>query len=287
MRIDLHTHSCFSDGTDTPTQLMLKAGQAGLDMVGLTDHDTVDGWKEAEKAVNSSGVALIRGTEISCKAYVDGSAMGRSVHMLSYLHQGDDQGLKRLFEDVKNARTERVKKMVELLARDYRISLENVYSHAQEGVAIGRPHIADALVSAGYFTDRSECFNKVLYNGSPYYVIYCAPDVLDVIATIREAGGVPVYAHPRASRRQKLVPIDIIEQMVRAGLFGLEAYHRDHSDDEVAEVLAIARQFGIPVTGSSDYHGKGKPNRLGENLTDPAVVEAIETQGALNIIWPR
>lgn len=287
MRIDAHTHTLFSDGTDTPRELLMKAKIAGLDMVGLTDHDTVDGWAEAVAAVNDSGVALIRGTEVSCRAHVEGSQRGYTVHMLSYLHHPDDQGMAALFRETKRNRVERIRLMVQRIAEDYPISLDDVYAQAREGVAIGRPHIADALVGAGCFPNRNACFETVLNNRSPYYVPYQAPDAVDVVRTIRQAGGVPVYAHPRAAHRQRLVPSRIIRQMVDAGLFGLEAYHRDHSDEWVAAVETMAKHFGLEVTGSSDYHGLGKPNLLGENLTDWAVVKRIEEQGALDIVWPR
>lgn len=263
------------------------AASAGLDMVGLADHDTVDGWQEAAAAVDTTGVALLRATEISCKAFHRDRGTGRTVHMLSYLHRPDDPGLNDLFRRTKNARLTRTRMMVDKLSADFDITFDDVLAQAKDGVAIGRPHIADALVAAGYFPNRNACFANVLHPRSPYYVHYDAPDAVAVVATIRQAGGVPVYAHPRAAGRQKLVSTTVIRQMVEAGLFGMEAYHRDHYPREwVTAVETIARHFHIHVTGSSDYHGRGKPNRLGENLTPWETIKKIEDEGALPIIWP-
>lgn len=286
LRIDPHTHSTCSDGTDSPTELMENAAAAGLDLIGLTDHDTVEGWDEAASCVNKTGVGLLRGTEVSCRAYVDGSPQGRTVHMLSYLHKSDDPDMTALFNKTKSARMGRVEKMVERIAADYPITLDDVLAQAKEGVAIGRPHIADALIKAGCFPNRTACFDEVLNPRTPYYVQYWAPDAVEVVRIIRHAGGVPVYAHPRAVKRQRLVPTSVIRDMVKAGLFGLEAYHRDHSAEWVVAVQTIADHFGLPTTGSSDYHGDGKPNRLGENMTSCSVIKRIEDEGALPIIWP-
>ena len=121
---------------------------------------------------------------------------------------------------------------------------------------------------------------------SKYYVPHYAPGALDAVAAVRAAGGVPVFAHPGAQARGRVVPDSVIEDMVGAGLAGLEVHHRDHSPQQVARLTALAVRVGLLITGSSDYHGTGKPNRMGENVTDPAVLAAIEEQGTTAVVRP-
>lgn len=280
MRVDLHTHSRVSDGTDAPATLMADAAAAGLDVVALTDHDTTAGWDEAASAVAATGVALVRGTEISC------SAGGISVHLLSYLHDPEDPALAAELAASRDSRDGRARHMVELLARDLALTWEDVLAQAAPGATIGRPHVADALVARGHVPDRSAAFASLLATGSPYYVRYHAPDVVHAVELVRGAGGVPVMAHPRAAVRGRVVSDDVVRSMARAGLAGIEADHRDHTKADVAAVRDLAAALGLLVTGSSDYHGTGKPNMLGENLTDPAVLAAIEEQGRLAVLRP-
>ena len=268
-RIDPHTHSAYSDGTDTPAQLLAIAAQAGLDAIALTDHDTTTGWDEASAAVADTGVSLIRGAEMSC------SSSGITVHLLAYLFDPASPGL------VDNFRRTR-----ENLSADYPITLDDVLAFAPEGGPVGRPHIADALVAAGAFPDRSAAFVKALHPSGPYYVHHWAPDPVDAVRCVREAGGVPVLAHPRARKRQRVLPEAVIADMAAAGLFGIERDHRDHAPEDRADVERIAREMGLAVFGSSDYHGTGKPNRIGENTTDPQVIAEVIAQGAIEVVEP-
>ena len=193
VRIDPHTHSACSDGTDSPAELMARAAGSGLDVVGLTDHDTMAGWDEAASAVPVTGVTLLRGTEISC------AADGITLHLLSYLHRGDDQALSEAFAHARTSRDTRAQRMVERLSEDYPITWEDVIVQSSGAHTIGRPHIADALVAAGSFPDRDAAFAGPLATGSPYYVIHWALDPVEACRLVRAAGGVPVAAHPRAS----------------------------------------------------------------------------------------
>lgn len=277
MRIDLHAHTTISDGTDTPTQLVRKAKAVGVDVLGITDHDTTAGWEEASQVAVAEGVSLVRGAEISC------SIDGRTVHMLAYLFRPEPR-LTRHFEDATAVRRERARQIVDNLAADYPITWENVLAIAGESQVVGRPHIADALIAAGVFHSREEVFATVLHPKHKYYVHYQAPDPREVIADIRAAGGVPVWAHPRATKRGKVVPTAAFSGMVTAGLFGVEVWHRDHSPEMVAAISAIADHYGLEKLGSSDYHGTGKPNQLGENWTRAGVLEKILQQGALPLI---
>ncbi|MDO5727252.1 MAG: PHP domain-containing protein, partial [Bowdeniella nasicola] len=215
MRIDLHAHSAISDGTDTPTELMFAAAKAGLDVVALTDHDTIAGWDEAAAAVGSANVALVRGIEISC------SADGITAHLLGYLHnpaRGDD--LDALLSQARAARIRRIEEMTARIAKDYPISIADVYRQAGTSRTIGRPHLADALVAAGVIANRSAAFEQLLATSSPYYVRYQAPHPVEVTELVRAAGGVPIFAHPRATKRQRrFVSKNVIRDMVKAGLF--------------------------------------------------------------------
>ncbi len=278
--IDLHTHSDRSDGTESPAQVMAAARAAGLDVVALTDHDTWDGWPEAAAAVERTGVALVRGAEIST------SAGGISVHLLSYLHDPDARGLGAAVRRVRESRLGRARRMVDRIALDFDLTWEEVEARLEPGGTVGRPHIADALVARGYVTDRSTAFAEILSSRSPYYVPYDAPDVVEAVELVRRAGGVPVMAHPRAASRGRVVEDAVIEELAAAGLVGLEVDHRDHDEGARAQLRDLARSLGLFVTGSSDYHGAGKPNRLGEHLTDPAVLEQIESEGYLPVVRP-
>ncbi|OBY95661.1 PHP domain-containing protein, partial [Actinomyces oris] len=184
MRIDPHTHSACSDGTDSPAGLMAQAAAAGLDVVGLTDHDTMAGWQEAARAVPDTGVALLRGTEISC------AADGVTLHLLSYLHRADDAGLEAAFARARRSRDSRAQQMVERLSEDYPLTWEDVLSQSTDSHTIGRPHIADALVAAGSFPDRNAAFAGPLATSSPYYVHHWALDPVEACRLVRAAGGV-------------------------------------------------------------------------------------------------
>lgn len=280
MRIDTHTHTAYSDGTDTPSQLMDKAATAGLDMIGLTDHDTTAGWDEAAACVSAVGVSLLRGAEFSCA--VDGI----TVHMLGYLFNPHDAGINALFVQQMESREGRARRLVENLSHDYPLEWDDVTAFAPKGGPIGRPHIADALVQKGYFPDRAACFEIALHPRGPYYVHRESADARDVVRTIRAAGGVPVIAHPRAGKRQRLINVERIKEMAQCGLFGIERDHRDHDEAGRGEVDALAVELGLRIFGSSDYHGMGKPNQLGENLTAPDVVAALEEEGQLEVLRP-
>ncbi|MBO0920676.1 PHP domain-containing protein [Cellulomonas sp. zg-ZUI222] len=278
MRIDLHTHSRASDGTQTPAELVTAARDAGLDVVALTDHDTTDGWDEAAAAARDVGVALVRGTEVSARS------RGVSVHLLSYLQDPDRPALADELARARDSRVHRAQRIVERLARDVPITWQDVLDQARDAVAVGRPHIADALVARGVVPDRDVAFAHLLASDGPYHVDHYAPEAPDAVAAIRASGGVPVFAHPAADARGRIVPDRVFDELAEAGLAGLEVFHRDHSPAQRERLLAIAERLGLLVTGSSDYHGTGKLNRLGENLTEPQVLDEIVRQGTTEVV---
>ena len=269
MRIDLHTHSSASDGTERPAELMRAAAAAGLDVVALTDHDTTRGWSEAEEAL-PSGLRLVRGAEISC--VYDGI----SLHLLAYLFDPSHAELAAEMSMALDDRVPRAKAIVaKLAAAGHPVTWELVLDQLQDGATVGRPHIADTLVAAGVVADRNEAFTTLLHDDGPFFVGHYYVDALRAVELVRAAGGVPVFAHPAAATRGTTVGDDAIRAMAAAGLAGLEVEHRDHAPADRERLRALAGELGLLVTGASDYHGAGKDNRLGEHTTDPAVLEAL------------
>lgn len=277
-RADLHTHSNVSDGTEPPEVVVAEAARAGLAAVALTDHDTVAGWAAATVAAEENGITLVRGMEMSCRA---GHV---TIHLLSYLHDPDHPGLAAEIARARASRVDRARLMVDYIAADHPLTWELVLAQAQEGATIGRPHVADALVQLGVIEHRSQAFESILHKSSPYYVPYYSPDHRDAVRLVREAGGVPVIAHPFAHARGPVVDDEDVAAMVDAGLLGIEVDHRDHDPASTERAARLGQRFGLLMTGSSDYHGAGKPNRLGENTTDLATVERIAELGALELV---
>lgn len=282
MRIDLHTHSTASDGTDTPAELVRNAATAGLDVVALTDHDTVGGHDEAVKALHELGspLTLVTGAELSCK--VDGISM----HMLAYLFDPAEPELFRERELVRDDRVPRARAMVgKLQELGVPVTWEQVAAIAGDG-SVGRPHIATALVDLGVVDSVSDAFTeRWLANDGRAYVEKHEFDPFDAVRLVKAAGGVTVFAHPGAHKRGETVPESVIAALAAAGLDGIEVDHMDHDEATRARLRGFAAETGLLVTGSSDYHGSRKTCRLGEWVTDPEVYREIARRatGALPI----
>ena len=198
--IDLHTHSTASDGTEAPSVVVERAVEAGLTTVALTDHDTTLGWAQASDAARAHGIRLVPGIEVSC------SRWGKSIHLLAYLPDPDDADLVADLARARVSRDTRLDRMVALMAADgIPVTLESVRAEVEDGATAGRPHIADALVTAGVVDHRDEAFAQWLGNDSPYYVSHYAPDPVRAIGLVRAAGGVPVIAHPWSCTRGRVV----------------------------------------------------------------------------------
>jgi len=270
--IDLHTHTTASDGTDSPAALVNKALSAGIKTLAITDHDSTSGWSEAITALRPS-LSLVLGAEISTL-----TLDGISVHMLGLLFDGEDKSMQNMLAESRDTRIPRMRKMIDLLAADgINISIEDVMAAIPVGATLGRPHLADALVRNRVVATRDEAFLELLHNDSKYYVTHAAPTPEDAIRQINQAGGVAVIAHPFASRRGEVISAATFTNLVAAGLHGIEVNHRDHSQAEREQLAQIADQLGLVKTGSSDYHGNGKLNELGENLTDPEQWARLES----------
>ncbi|QEO15563.1 PHP domain-containing protein [Agromyces intestinalis] len=266
---DLHVHSTVSDGTVAPADLLAEAAEAGIPAIALTDHDSTAGWAEASAAVPGTGVALIPGMELSTR---EGFT---SVHLLAYLIDPLNEALLAETARIRESRLTRAEEIVRRISTDYDLTWDDVLAQAAEGATIGRPHIADALVARGHVADRSAAFAGILHHSSVYAQPHYAPDPLTAVRLVRAAGGVPVLAHPGTRGVERLLPEERLARLVDAGLFGLEVDHPENRAAAKPRLRQLADRFGLVVTGSSDYHGAGKQNRLGEHRTPPEIVARI------------
>ncbi|MEU9645972.1 PHP domain-containing protein [Streptomyces sp. NPDC048188] len=269
MRIDLHTHSTASDGTDTPAELVRKAAATGLDVVALTDHDTTRGHAEAVAAL-PEGLTLVTGAELSCR--LDGISM----HMLAYLFDPEEPALLAERELVRDDRVPRARAMVARLNElGVPVTWEQVARIAGEG-SVGRPHVASALVELGVVPSVNDAFtSQWLADGGRAHVAKHETDPFEALRLIKGAGGVAVFAHPAAAKRGRTVPESAIADLAAAGLDGIEVDHMDHDERTRARLRGTAKELGLLVTGSSDYHGSRKTCVLGEYTTDPEVYGEI------------
>jgi 3',5'-nucleoside bisphosphate phosphatase len=272
MRIDLHTHSSVSDGTDTPSELVGKARAAGLDVLGLTDHDTFDGLDEAVAEGERLGVDVVRGMELSC------SRRGSSVHVLAYGPDPASPGLATEMARVRDGRLGRLAGVLAKLAElGVPVSEAEVMAQVGESPSVGRPHIADALIKAGHVRDRQEAFDRFLADGGPAHVHRYTIEVDRGIDLVHEAGGLAVIAHPWGRGREHVLPPSVLEALVRDhGLDGVEVDHQDHDSETRRQLRTLADKLGLLATGSSDYHGTGKLDHdLGCNTTEPTVFDEM------------
>jgi predicted metal-dependent phosphoesterase TrpH len=270
-RIDLHCHSTASDGTFTPAELVAAGPAAGLDVMAITDHDTTGGWAPAA-AARPDGLRLVRGAELSCRWF--GAQPAIALHLLAYLFEPAEPRLAADLARLRTDREQRAEKIVNKLSADgVPISWAEVHEYAAGG-SVGRPHIAQALIRAGLVRTTNEAFAS-RWLGARYFVPKSDLDVFEAVRAVRAAGGVAVFAHPRATSRGRVVPDRLIAELADAGLFGLEADHEDHSPAERVHVRSLAESLGLVVTGSSDFHGTHKTVQLGAFTTDPAAYEKI------------
>jgi predicted metal-dependent phosphoesterase TrpH len=273
MRIDLHTHSSVSDGTDTPAELVRKARAFGLDVVAVADHDTFDGLDEAVAEGERLGIRVVRGMELSCSRH------GDSVHVLAY---GADPASPALAAEMARVRDGRLGRLAGVLAKlaelGVPVSEADVMAQVGDSPSVGRPHIADALIQAGHVRDRQEAFDRFLADGGPAHVHRYTIEVDRGIDLVHEAGGLAVIAHPWGRGREYVLPSSALEALARDhGLDGIEVDHQDHDSETRERLRALADALGLLATGASDYHGVGKLDHdLGCNTTDPAVFNEMQ-----------
>jgi 3',5'-nucleoside bisphosphate phosphatase len=270
VRADLHSHSTASDGTCPPAEVMRRARAAGLDVIALTDHDTVAG-HDAARAALPPGLTLVPGMELSCR--MD----GHSVHLLSYLFDPADPELAAEIARIRESRVRRAEEMVERLAElGAPVTWEQVSALAAGGV-VGRPHIARALAEAGAIDSPDQAFGPDWIGpGGRAYVSRYALDPARAIALVRAAGGVTVLAHPRA--RGWLMPDDVIAGLADAGLSGIEVWHPDQDHDQRVQLQALAARLGLLASGGSDDHGELTGYRIGSDTIAPDAYERLISQ---------
>ena len=270
---DLHTHSNASDGTDSPGELISKAHAAGLSGIALTDHDTLQGWKEAVEYLRP-GMSLILGSEISCQ-----TTDGISVHMLGLLFDPQNQPLSSTLAQTRENRIGRMERIIARLNEaGYEITLADVLAQLSDDATLGRPHLADALIAKNIVASREEAFEKLLHNDSKFYIPHYSPTPEAVIKLIKAAGGVAVIAHPFASLRGRIISTESFAGMAEAGLDGIEVSHRDHTLEQRELLADVAKKYDLVQTGASDYHGNGKLNLLGEFTTSAEDFEKLEAR---------
>ena len=266
MRIDLHTHSDRSDGTTSPAELVCHAVERGMDVLAITDHDTTEGWALATEAALESGLTLVRGLEVSCKL------AGHGVHLLAYLPDPTYEPLAHELERILDGRNARLPATLDKL-RGVGIDIEesDVRRIAGDAAAMGRPHVADALVDLGVVEHRGQAFDRYLGSQGPAYVHRYAAPLEAMISVVAEAGGVSVIAHPWAKRHNfDALDEDGLAALRDLGLSGIEVDHQDHDDRTRDTLRGIARNLDLVATGSSDFHGDGKvDHEIGCNMTDP------------------
>jgi 3',5'-nucleoside bisphosphate phosphatase len=278
LRIDLHAHSTASDGTDSPAELVVAAKAAGIDVLAITDHDTTSGWAEAAAAL-PAGVQLIRGAEFSCVSPTGRGDRDVSVHLLGYLFDPEHEAIVAEQTRLRTERRERLRKITGKMAADgYPVDAEKILALLPDGTSAGRPHLARALVTAGVVESVNEAFATLLHNGSPYYVPKADTPIGTAIAMLRAAGGVPVFAHPLARRRGRVVEPSMIVELSAAGLAGVEVDHPDHSTEDRDLLRGLAGDLGLFTTGSSDYHGTNKTTPLAAETTACSALDALLDQ---------
>jgi 3',5'-nucleoside bisphosphate phosphatase len=271
--IDLHTHTTFSDGTSTPTELLEEAAELGLSAIAVTDHDTVDGLPEALAAGERLGVRVVPGVEINCEHEQV------TLDVLGYFLAGApneelEQELAELrhYRDQRNARI-----LVRLAELGYPIGTDDL-AEAAGGGAVGRPHIGEAMVRLGYADSVSDAFKRFLKRGAPAYVDRRRLALGHAIRLLRASGGLPVIAHPGIIRTDAAGLEHIVREAARAGLTGIEVLYPLHDEATVARCAGLAERYALAPTGGSDYHGRVKPDiRLGVAASgEPVPDELLE-----------
>ena len=252
-RIDLHLHTRYSDGSLTPTEVVALAHQAGVTAMAITDHDVVDGIPHAVEAATNLDIEVIPGVELSSRFD------GRELHVLGYFFDWQDQAFRDHLVRQCLSRRARISQTIERLhALGIALSGDEVKAKAGSG-SIGRPHVAQVLVDKGYVRHIREAFDRYLGEGAAAYVPRTLADTREVITWIRNAGGVPVLAHPTWTRCQGEPLYRLCAGLKEAGLLGLEVFYSTHNRKQTARYLELAKRLDLLVTGGSDFHGAANP----------------------------
>ncbi len=252
-RIDLHTHTTFSDGSYTPAQLVALALQQDVTVLAITDHDTTDGLPEALEAAKDYSVEIIPAMELSAQF------QNREVHILGYFINPSDPLLQIRLKSLRSSRMDRLHRILDRLdLLGIPISLEEVEQTAGIGT-IGRPHIAYALLRKGHVNSLKEAFEQFLGTRGKAYIPRQVPEAKEIMTWIRDAGGIPVLAHPYWEGYNKEESVTACQTLVEQGLHGLEVFYGTFSAKQISFNLGLARRFNLLMTGGSDFHGSLKP----------------------------
>ncbi len=250
--IDLHIHTAVSDGTDSPAEVVRKAGELGIAAVGITDHDTVAGCAEAMAAGQELGVEAVPGVELT-------SRYGRTIHILGYYLRVNSPVLTRTLDGIVAERDARNRRMAALMAADG-IPIDYEEMRSRFGASIGRPHFGQVLVELGRAESVQDAFDRFIEKGQRYYLPRRMLSIERSVEVIREAGGVPVLAHPFQYRLEESALRQLIEHCMDHGLLGMECRYSLYDEEQSQYLLKLAREYGLTPTGGSDYHGANKPH---------------------------
>lgn len=252
--IDLHAHSTCSDGTLTPAELVRKAKENGLSALALTDHDSVDGLKEAAAEAEKAGIDFVPGIELS-------TSQGAEIHILGLYIDPENEELQNLIAELKTIRAARMEKMCEKLRElGMDVTVEDAAARAGCKKFIGRPHIALALVEKGYCGSIQEAFDKYIGMGKPAYVEKLVLNANDAVKAIRRAGGIAVLAHPHQTGFDSEKLDMLVDSLKKDGLNGIEGYYTEYTKEHISDFRALAAKYSLILSGGSDYHGSTKPH---------------------------
>jgi predicted metal-dependent phosphoesterase TrpH len=245
-KVDLHIHTTASDGKYTPAEIVRKAWEAGLNYIAICDHDSLEGIRPALAAMRACpGLLILAGVEINT------DIPSGELHVLGYLYDYENRELQNHLVRLRDSRIERAKKMiVKLRGVGLKIDYERVEELAGGG-SLGRPHIAQALLEKGYINNFREAFLKYIGRGAPAYVERDKITPVEAVQLIKKAGGIPVLAHPLTTENYE----ELIQELISAGLMGLEAYYNNYTPEQVHDILTVAARNNLITTGGSDYHG--------------------------------
>jgi predicted metal-dependent phosphoesterase TrpH len=266
--VDLHMHSTYSDGVLTPEELVAMAVKKGLVAIALSDHDSVEGYRELAAAAEDAGVEVLSGVEMSCEYN------GRDLHVLGYGVSVKSEGLLGMLRHFRTARETRGEQIVEkLAAQGVQIDMARVREKAGKG-ALGRPHIAETMVEAGLVADFAEAFGKYIGEGCPAYVDKYKMSPSDAVEHIHGAGGLAFVAHPGYYLEDR----DAFDKLLDHGFDGIEVHHPHHKGNTVGQLLEIARSRGLLVSGGSDFHGFAGRDNMGEPPVPYELFEGIRSR---------
>ena len=273
--VDLHLHTTHSDGTLTPTELVDLCARNGLRVIAISDHDSTEGVAEAQAAAIKHGIEVIPAIELST------DVPGNEIHMLGYFIDMDDAGFQHLLREFRAGREDRGRKMVERLAD---IGMDITWDEVEriaDGAAVGRPHIAQAMIERGYVSQWQEAFDKYIGRTGPAYVERTRLEPEEAIQALLDNGALPVMAHPLYYEREDTRKLrNLVASLKEAGMVGLEVHYGEFSESEIDMLASIAAELDLIACGGSDYHASGKPGEIipGEAGPPMSTVESLRAK---------